>query len=327
MLGFFLIAFLIFSGALFGAAYYVWVMPQQAGNEMLNSRLRQLRAQAAGAGRSRMGGGGLVKSESRSNIAFFGDFFRWIRPLKLLQDHIHQADRKWRAADVFSLCVMIAVVAFVVLGFFGVTALMLRAAISIGLGWIPILYVSFLRSRRLHKFELNLPDAIDLFNRSMKAGHNIHSGLETIASESLDPVRGEFKKVCEELALGSPIEDALHNLGDRVPIIDLKFFVTGLILQRQTGANMVVVLENLGLLVRERLNLAEKLKASTAQQRLSAGLLCSLPIVMVLVFWLIKPEYVRWFLQDETGQQVGSFALAWEFIGILVIRKMANPKF
>ena len=95
------------------------------------------------------------------------------------------------------------------------------------------------RKRRLHKFEEQLPDAIDLFTRTMRAGHNIHSGLETIANETADPVKMEFKKVMEELALGSPLEPALHNLGKRVPLIDLKFFITGLILQRQTGANMV----------------------------------------------------------------------------------------
>ncbi len=109
----------------------------------------------------------------------------------------------------------------------------------------------------------------------MRAGHNIHSGLETIANETSDPVRMEFRKMMEELALGSQVEPALHGLGKRVPLIDLKFFITGLILQRQTGANMVAVLENLSTLVRERLNMAAKLKAHTAQQRFSAGLLCA----------------------------------------------------
>ena len=106
-----------------------------------------------------------------------------------------------------------------------------------------------------------LPDAIDLFTRTMRAGHNIHSGLETIANETNDPVKMEFKKLMEELALGSQVEPALHGLGKRVPLIDLKFFITSLILQRQTGANMVAVLESLAMLVRERLNMAEKLKA------------------------------------------------------------------
>ena len=93
----------------------------------------------------------------------------------------------------------------------------------------------------------------------MRAGHNIHSGLETIAGETADPVRMEFRKLMEEIALGSQLEPALHLLGRRVPLIDLKFFITSLILQRQTGANMVAVLENLSTLIRERLNMAAKM--------------------------------------------------------------------
>ena len=184
-----------------------------------------------------------------------------------------------------------------------------------------------MRSRRLRKFEESLPDAIDLFNRSMKAGHNIHAGLETIAQETFDPVRMEFRKVVEELALGSPIEQTLHGLGQRVPMIDLKFFITGLILQRQTGANMVQVLENLALLVRERLNLAAKMKAATAQQRFSAGLLCSMPLVVGLGFWVLKPEYIQLLWTDEVGQKFLTYAIVSEIVGILVIRKLANLKF
>src|ERR1700730_11529810 len=148
-----------------------------------------------------------------------------------------------------------------------------------------------MRARRMGKFEENLPDAIDLFTRTMRAGHNIHSGLEPISNETSDPIKMEFRKLMEELALGSQIEPALHSLGERVPLIDLKFFITGLILQRQTGANMVAVLENPSVL--ERLNMAAKLKAHTAQQRYSAGLLCALPLVVGLGFEVIKPDYLR----------------------------------
>ena len=322
---FVLIAFLIFGGALFGAAYYAFVVPQQAENEILVSRLRNLRSQAL-AGRRMRGSSALLKSETRGSLAFLGDFFVWIAPLKRLQMYIDQANKKWRATEVFSLSMVLLGVTYFGLGIW-IDQPLFRLLIALVVAWIPIFYIIKIRERRLHKFEENLPDAIDLFNRSMKAGHNIHSGLETIASETHDPVKMEFKKVIEELALGSPIEDALHGLGDRVPLIDLKFFVTGLILQRQTGANMVQVLEGLSVLVRERLNLTEKLKASTAQQRMSAAMLCSLPVVMAFIFWLLKPEYIRWFYTDETGQSVATFAIVWELIGILVIRKMAKPKF
>jgi len=192
---------------------------------------------------------------------------------------------------------------------------------------IPVVVVMRIRRSRLNKLQEMFPDAIDLFTRSMKAGHTIHSGLETIANETSDPVKMEFKKVVEELALGSPIEDALHNLGARIPLIDLKFFITGLILQRQTGANLTEVLDNLSLLVRERLNMNAKMKAHTAQQRMSAALLCALPIVVAIGFWIVKPDFIQILYTDDTGKIFLTYGVISEIVGILVIRKIANPKF
>ena len=161
---------------------------------------------------------------------------------------------------------------------------------------------------------------------SLQLSETPASLLETIASESADPVQKEFKKVMEEMALGSTLDAALHNLGQRIPLIDLKFFITGLILQRQTGANMVAVLENLAILVRERLALHEKLKAATAQQRWSASLLCGMPIMFGLVLWFMKPEYIDILVNDDTGSLFFIYAICSECLGILVIRKLSNPK-
>lgn len=324
MAWFVLISFLIFAGAMTAAAYYVWSVPRQEAETILAARLREMRVATGGRSRSQPD---LLRRENRGSLAFVGDFFQWIGLLRRLQEYIQQANLKYRAPEVFALCVLLAIGSYFLFGLLGLSMLALRIVFSLLVGAIPIAYIMRKRTSRLSKFEENLPDAIDLFNRSMKAGHNIHSGLETIATESLEPVRMEFKKVIEELALGSPIEAALHNLGGRVPIIDLKFFVTGLILQRQTGANMVQVLENLALLIRERLNLAAKMKASTAQQRFSAGLLCGLPIVVGLGFWVLKPEYIHLLVTDEVGQKFFTYAICSEIVGILVIRKIASPKF
>lgn len=320
---FLFIAFLIFTGALGGAAYYVWSVPQQHEQEILTGRLRELRL--SGGQRARVAAD-LIRRERRGALAPLGDFVDWIGLLRRLQLMIQQANLRYRAADVFAVCLLITVVSYFVMQLAGLSLLILRIGLALGLGALPIVYVLRVRRKRLTQFEEILPDAIDLFNRSMKAGHNIHSGLETVASESAEPVKMEFKKVVEELALGAPIEETLHSLGARVPIIDLKFFVTGLILQRQTGANMVQVLENLALLVRERLNLAAKLRAATAQQRFSAGLLCSLPIVVGIGFWFLKPEYIVLLYTDPTGQMFLTYAIISEIVGILVIRKLANPK-
>lgn len=320
---FLLLAFLIFSGAMFGAAYYVWSVPRQQENDILGARLRELRVPGA---RTRTAGD-LIKREQQSALAPLADFFSWLGVLRRLQTYIDQADLKYRAPEVFGLSVVTTVLSFLFFGLFGMSLLLLRIGLALVLGAMPLIYIRRARQRRLTKFEAMLPDAIDLFNRSMKAGHNTHAGLETIAQEAFDPVKKEFRKVIEELALGAPLEDTLHGLGKRVPLIDLKFFITGLILQRQTGADLVHVLENLALLVRERLNLAAKMKAATAQQRFSAGLLCALPLVVGLGFWILKPDYIRLLYADPTGQKFFTYAIISELIGILIIRKIASPRF
>jgi tight adherence protein B len=319
--GFFLVVGSLFSLALYGVGYYLWSVPEQHAAEELGGRLRELRAHM----RMRSKAPELLRREHRGSFAFLGDLVTWIGMLRRLQEIIHQADLKYRAADVAGLSVAFGVGTFLLFTLAG-AMFFLRLLFALAVGSIPLAYILRMRTRRLRKFEEMLPDSIDLFTRTMRAGHNIHSGLETIATETIDPVRKEFKKLMEELALGSQVEPALHGLGKRVPLIDLKFFITSLILQRQTGANMVTVLENLSMLVRERLNMAAKMKAHTAQQRFSAGLLCCLPVVVGIGFWILKPEYVRLLWTDPTGSKFFTYAIISEIVGILVIRKIANIK-
>jgi Flp pilus assembly protein TadB len=217
------IAFLIFSGALFGAAYMVFQVPQQEAEQVLAGRLRELRARSSVRSKSAPD---LIKRDSRGPLASLGDFVSWLGILRRLQTYIEQANLKYRAAEVFSLCLLLTGGFFLLFRLL-LSMLALQILLAVGIGSLPIFYILHVRKKRVRKFEEQLPDAIDLFNRSMKAGHNIHSGLETIAGETFDPVRMEFKKVVEELTLGSQLESALHNMGKRVPIIDLKFFITG----------------------------------------------------------------------------------------------------
>jgi tight adherence protein B len=322
MIGFFLVALLLFSIAFYGVGYYLWSVPHQQAADQLGNRLRGVRVSMRGRSAKAPE---LLRREHRGSFAFLGDLVTWVGVLRRLQEMIEQADLKYRAADVFGLSILLGAGTFLLLTLFG-GLLFLRVLLALAAGFAPLLYIMRKRSKRLRKFEEQLPDAIDLFTRTMRAGHNIHSGLETIANETSDPVKMEFKKLMEELALGSQVEPALHAIGKRVPLIDLKFFITSLILQRQTGANMVAVLENLSMLVRERLNMAAKLKAHTAQQRFSAGLLCCLPIVVGIGFWILKPEYVRLLWTDPVGSKFFTYAIVSEIVGILVIRKIANIK-
>ncbi len=321
---FFLLAFLIFSGALLAAGYLVWSAPGQRSAQMLAARLREVRAQAAGRTRAPAD---LIVRERPGGLAGLGRVLSRLGGLNRLQAYIDQANLGYRAAEVLLLSLAAGGVSFVLLGVAGLKLFLLRLLLAAGLASLPLAYILRARRIRLRKFEEALPDAIDLFNRSMKAGHNIHSGLETVAAETLDPVRSEFRKVIEELALGSPLEAALHNLGRRVPLMDLKFFVTGLILQRQTGANLVGVLENLSLLMRERLSLAARMKAHTAQQRFSAGLLCALPLVAAVGIWFVKPDYLRLLYTHPIGSKFLTYAVISELVGILIIRRIAHVRY
>lgn len=320
---FFLVSFLLFAAAFYGVGYYVWVMPRQDAARMLDMRLRGVRSSAR-VSKDR-GATDLVQRDKRGSFAGLGDLFSKLKVLGRLQALIQQGNLTYRAADVMGICIAIALLTYLALILF-VPILALRLLMAALAGMMPIAYIMRKRNARIKKFEDQLPDAIDLFTRTMRAGHNIHSGLETIAEETSNPIKMEFRKVTEELALGSAIEAALHKLGDRVPIIDLKFFITGLILQRQTGANMVEVLENLSKLIRERLNMAGKLKAHTASQRFSAGLLCVLPFVVGLGFWFVKPDYLRLLWTDPLGVKFFTYAIISELVGILIIRQISTVK-
>jgi len=320
---FFFVAFLIFSGALFGVAYYVWSAPQKEAASDLDLRLRSVRTTMRSAGNR--GATDLVQREKRGSFAGLGDFFTWLGVVKRLQVAIRQANLSWRAADVVGICAGIAILTYLIFSFV-IPILLLRLLLAVMFGAVPIMLIMRKRRARMQKFELQLPDAIDLFTRTMRAGHNIHSGLETIAEETSDPIKMEFRKVKEELALGSAIDAALQKLGERVPLLDLKFFITGLILQRQTGANMVGVLEDLATLVRERLNMAGKMRAHTASQRFSAGLLCCLPFTVGLGFYILKPEYVILLWTDPLGTKFLTYAIISEIVGIIVIRQISNVK-
>ena len=319
-----LVAFAFFTIALLIAGYYVWSVPEQQAADALTTRLRELRTQTRAGTRQPSD---LLKREHRGPFAFLGDFVSWLGVMRRLQAYIVQANLKYRAADGVGLSIALAVLSFLFFGLVGLQLFILRTVLSLLIGAIPIAYVSHKRTKRLRKFEEQLPDEIDLFTRTMRSGHNIHSGLETIALETADPVRMEFKKLIEQLALGAPLETALHDLGERMPVIDLKFFITGLVLQRQTGANMVAVLENLALLVRERLNMSAKMQAHTAQQRFSAALLCGLPFVVAFGFWILKPEYIDLLVSDPVGSKFLTYAIISEIVGILVIRRLANVRF
>jgi len=311
------ITFLIFTAAFAAAAEYVWWGPQRRMRMEIDQRLRGLRVQT---GRRALS---LLRQQQITGVSFLGHF----QLMNTLQAMIDQARLTYRAGNVVLVSVVILVSGYLAADLFGFFPfVVLRVMFAIGCASLPFIYIRVKRQRRMRQIEEILPDAIDLFTRAMRAGHNIHSGLQVLADETPEPLGGEFKKVVEDLNLGSTVTEALHNLGDRVPLLDLRFFSTGVVLQRETGANIVTVMENLSAVIRERLQLRARLRAHTAQQRFSATLLCSLPIVTGVAFYFMRYDYISLLWLSETGSRFLIYGIVSEILGILLIRKVASVR-
>ena len=317
---FFLIAGLLFTLALFAAAHFAWTVPAQQRSQALAHRMTELRVQTRR-------GPDLERRSPRGSFFFLEELVKGGGLLRRLQNAIEQANLKYRAGNVALLILALFALGYAATVLASVPIVFLRLLLAALLAFLPLAFILWKRRKRLKQFEAALPDAIDLFTRAMRAGHNIHSGLEVIANETYDPVRMEFRKLMEELALGSQVDTALRKLAARIPLVDLHFFVTGVVLQRQTGANIVGVLENLSLVIRERLNMAAKLRAHTAQQRLSAVVMILAPLVTGLAFYVLKPDYIEILWTDNIGNIFFTYAIASELLGAFILWRIASVKF
>jgi len=193
-------------------------------------------------------------------------------------------------------------------------------------GALPIAYVFFLRRQRFKKFEAMFPQAIELLVRSTRAGHPFTTSMELIATELAEPFGGEFRRIHEEQKFGLPFRDALLNLAERVPIMDVKFFVTSLMLQRETGGNLAEILEQLAHVIRERFKILRQVRVYTAQGRLTMIILMSLPPSLVLFMSVTNPDFMRPLLTDPMGHFLIGFGLLRQTIGFFVIRRIIEIK-
>jgi tight adherence protein B len=184
--------------------------------------------------------------------------------------------------------------------------------------------IALMRSRRLRSFEEHFPDALDLLGRAVRAGHAFTTGLELIASESAAPISTEFRQTFEEQNLGLPLRDSLLNLTARVPLVDVRLFVTALLLQKDTGGNLAEILDELARIIRERFRIYREVKVKTAQGRLTAGILVVLPPVMMVALSSANPGYVGLLLHDPVGQTMLLVAGGMQIIGSLLLWKIVH---
>jgi len=236
-----------------------------------------------------------------------------------------QADVSLSAAQFFGISGGLAAAGGVAVWVAKLNPFLIPLAAVIG-ALLPLTWLLLKRKRRLKAFQAQLPDALELIARALRAGHSLAAGLNLVADEMPAPVGVEFGRAFEEQNLGIPLEDALKSLCRRVPNLDLKFFATAVILQRTTGGDLAEILDKIGYLIRERFRIWGQVQALTGEGRLSGIVLLALPPVLFLAVYNLNPKYASKLFTDPMGQQMLFFAAVTQIIGALVIRKIVNIK-
>jgi len=197
---------------------------------------------------------------------------------------------------------------------------------AIVFGSLPAVYLYWLKSQRIFKFERQLPETLELVSRALRAGHAFSVGLKLVGDEGADPAGKEFRRVFDEISMGVSLPEALQNMTERLDSVDLRFFVTSVLIQRETGGNLAEIIDALATLIRKRFELQLKVKALSAEGRFSGLILFFLPIVVGFILYKMNPEYMSVLFTDPAGQKMvmaGSFLMV---TGALIMKKMVTIK-
>jgi len=187
---------------------------------------------------------------------------------------------------------------------------------------LPFVFLRVKRTRRLHAFEENFPEALDLISRALKAGHAFATGLKMVADEMPEPIGPEFRKTFDEQNFGLPLKDALANLTVRIPLLDVRFFSTAVLIQRETGGNLSEILDNLAEVVRERFKLLRQVRVHTAHGRFTGYILLALPAALGVALSFISPEHMHTLFTQKLGQTMLVGAGVMQTVGYFWIRQV-----
>lgn len=254
----------------------------------------------------------------------------WLEPLMLRLPHRHdmvhflaQAHVKWTVGTYLLLT----------LGFAAAFALALLVTTG---GWIapmlgavvgallPYYYVSRQRKQRFARFEEFFPEAIDLLGRAIRAGHAFSTGLRVVAEESTDPISTEFRQVYEEQKFGLPLSESLLALSDRMTLLDVRIFVTAVLIQVESGGNLAEILDNLSHIIRDRFRFRRQLRTHTAHGRMTGWVLASAPVVAGVGMFMLNPEYIRVLFEEPLGRLMLVMAAGLQLVGFVAIRRIMD---
>ncbi len=242
-----------------------------------------------------------------------------------LKTMIEQAGLKWKPARLIHMCLSLFLGGFAV-GWLFLPSRYQPLALLPGLAFscLPVLYVTRKRASRLRKFEEQFPESLEFVARSMRAGHAFSVSLEMLHREFQEPLAGEFRRAFEEHNLGLPLETALQKLAQRVPSLDVHFFVSAVLLQKRTGGNLAEILDKLAYVIRERFKLRGKIRAISAHGRMTGMALSSIPCAVAAMMFVTNPDYVTFFVREEVGNYMALGAVGLQIIGYGIIKKIVT---
>ncbi|HEY0876476.1 MAG TPA: type II secretion system F family protein [Vicinamibacterales bacterium] len=314
------IAFVVGVGLVLGGAHFLGRVPTMMMRRKLDERLTEI---AVGDKPESEPAKKLLKTLNQGALPAIDRAFGETARGHALAGWIEQSGTKASLSTVL----LISIVCGLMVGF--IAAIFLRDVLSLFGGFLlgaalPFIILHVKRNRRLRAFEEQFPEGLDLIARALKAGHAFATGLKMVADEMPEPVGPEFRKTFDEQNFGLPLKDALENLCVRIPVLDVRFFATAVLIQRETGGNLSEILENLAHVVRERFKILRQVRVYTAHGRLTGYVLLALPAFLSIALMFINPEHMDLLFRERMGQMMLMGAIVMQTIGFLWIKKIVK---
>lgn len=298
-------------------AYLLWKAYKGPQAKKIETRLRALSASLDNSKQTQ-----LLKQRMLSEVPAFERFLLSMSKAQRLDRFILQAGLNWTVSRLLLSCAALGLTAGLLVAYGAHQPLLISTLAGAAVGALPLLHVGRQRSKRLGKFERQLPDALDLITRALRSGHAFPSALQMVGEEMPDPVAAEFGIVHDEVNFGVSLQQALTNLSERIPLTDLRYFIVSVLIQRESGGNLTEVLGNLSRLIRERLKLMGKIKVLSSEGRLSAWILGLMPFGLAGAMYLVNPEFMSPLWKDPIGIAIIQYLLTMMVLGALVLMKI-----
>ncbi|MGD8955678.1 MAG: type II secretion system F family protein [Desulfobacterales bacterium] len=267
----------------------------------------------------------IIKKRVFSDVPAFNSFLSHAPLFHRLDQLLAQANAKSSAGFYILLMLTLGVIGFSTVYFFSRNALLSTVA-GFMLAPIPMLFLLDMKKKRILRFKKQLPDALDLIARALRAGHSFTGAMKLAVEEFDDPLGPEFEETLNEINFGVSVPSALKNLSTRFSFEELQYFVTGVTLQRETGGNLAELVETLARLIRERFVFEGKVRVLTAESRISAVVLVALPFLIAGFLWFTNPNFLKPLLTEPVGHFLIVLAIVLMTIGIIVMKRMVNVK-